>query len=178
MAEQTDQTRELVLSLANSTKTLGRREIALAIARGRPRWLHEVAVSAANAPLLRDVAMFAEEQVAQAVISRLLSNASRRLRWYGHQAVADRERHQRAMQALELFRNETSPSRRLWWLQSFVALAEEKAIAQLDQLELPGDDLSHEFAAIDMRDDARKRLEKDARDEDRAIEQDAAPWVW
>ncbi len=178
ITEQAKEISDLVLSISQEAETLARREVAFAMARCSPSWLSEIPVSTANAPLLRDVAVFADEDVADAIIGRLLASGSGRLRRYGHQATEGRENQQQALTMLAAFSEDDSPSRRLWWARSFTALVDEKALAELDCLKLPSDDLSHEFAARDMLESARKRIKKDARDEDRSLERGSTPWVW
>ena len=170
--------REMILAMVDGAKAAVRRRIALQVARADPPWLGEIEVNDATAPLLRDIALFAGGAASGDIIGRLLSAQSNAIRRHGHGAQSARKRREAAAQVWDLFVGEASPFRRLWWASSYINLADEQALDSAAGAADFGLDLHKRFAFENMNAQARKRIEKEMRDEDWRTERDARPWVW
>lgn len=169
---------ELVLATAAGAKTQARRRVALELAQAHSRWLDDLAPNEDYAPLLRDVAAFAEEEVAQSIIDRLTSAPTRSIRRYGYEVQALRADRQRALATWERFGAETDPHRRLWWMTTVATLADESLLPQLMLDASDTLDLQKKHCLSALRKEATRRLEKESRDEDRHRSSGSRPWVW
>ncbi len=176
--EYLEEARDLVLAIVQQSKTFARRQIARDTAEVKPSWLEGIEVCEAHGPFLRDVAVLSSADTSQAIINRLLDAATRAIRRYGYEAQQARERQEQAIAAYSEFRDDECPFHRLWWVNSFVAHADEVALTQLHETCTPPRDLARQFALREMEEQVGKRLKKEAAAEDRSIEGGFRPWIW
>ena len=167
-----------ILALAKAAKTQGRRAVARELARVWPHWLDDVPADREHAELLRDVAAFAAEREAVAMIERLVRSDDRRVRMHGREARKLREARQAALLCLARLDAEACPHRRLWWVNNVAGLADEAVLECARETEQNAHDMFWRHAVEAATRQAQTRLEREARHEDWHRAQGHEPWLW